>query len=192
MPMINDWSNTITAANAITLSTTNGTITSNSGSAATAIGSSSTGSSSFGNLTGATTVNFGSGSALTTYKQSTSFTPTLTFGSASVGMTFSTQTGTYTRIGNIICINIIMVLTAKGSSTGVAQFGGLPFNNKAQGAIGRLSVSNVVFTGSHVNANTNGANSVPFIQNAGAVTVNLTHAAFANNSELYLSGTYLT
>lgn len=59
------------------------------------------------------------------YEEGT-FTPTLTFGGASVGMTFSTRTGSYTKIGNMVCFVIELILSAKGSSTGTAQIASLP------------------------------------------------------------------
>lgn len=60
------------------------------------------------------------------YEEGT-FTPTLRFGGASVGMTFSSQLGRYTKIGRLVTIHILLVITAKGSSTGVATIGALPF-----------------------------------------------------------------
>jgi hypothetical protein len=53
------------------------------------------------------------------YEEGT-FTPTLTFGGASVGMTYTTQVGAYTKIGNRVFFDLNVVLTNKGSSTGLA------------------------------------------------------------------------
>ena len=47
-----------------------------------------------------------------------SWSPALTFGSGSTGLTYGTQTGTWRRSGNIFVAVIKIVLTAKGSSTG--------------------------------------------------------------------------
>jgi hypothetical protein len=55
------------------------------------------------------------------------FTPTITFGGASVGMTYSRQEGSYVKIGNIVFVRIDIVLTAKGSSTGDVKINNLPF-----------------------------------------------------------------
>lgn len=60
------------------------------------------------------------------YEEGT-FTPSLTFGGAAVGMTYGTQAGSYTKIGNLVTVQIRLVLTAKGSSTGAAIITGLPF-----------------------------------------------------------------
>lgn len=58
-----------------------------------------------------------------------SFTPTLLFGGAAVGMTYSYQAGRYTKIGNRVFFFLEIILTAKGSSTGTATITGQPFTN---------------------------------------------------------------
>lgn len=69
-------------------------------------------------------INFG-GTTLSTYTEST-FTPQLRFGGSSTGITYTTQTGTYTRVGNIINFFINIVLSSKGAQTGDASIFGLP------------------------------------------------------------------
>jgi hypothetical protein len=59
-------------------------------------------------------------------KSATVWTPTLRFGGASVGLTYSTQIGRYTRIGNMVFCRMRIVLTNKGSSTGTCTIAGLP------------------------------------------------------------------
>ena len=54
------------------------------------------------------------------------FTPSLTFGGGSTGMTYGTRLGWKTRIGRYWQVEITIILTAKGSSTGIAQITGLP------------------------------------------------------------------
>lgn len=54
------------------------------------------------------------------------YTPVLSFGGGSTGITYSTQSGTYYRLGNMVFVQIKFQLTAKGSSTGSAAFT-LPF-----------------------------------------------------------------
>lgn len=57
-----------------------------------------------------------------------SWTPALKFGGASTGMTYSSQTGTYNRIGNTVIAELDIRLSAVGSSTGAATITGLPFS----------------------------------------------------------------
>jgi len=55
------------------------------------------------------------------------FTPVLTIGGATTGITYTTQVGTYTRLGNIVNFNIYIILSSKGSLTGGVTITGLPF-----------------------------------------------------------------
>jgi hypothetical protein len=58
------------------------------------------------------------------------FTPSLTFGGSSTGITYSTTpSGTYTKIGNIVMFSLGLTLTSKGSATGVASITGLPITS---------------------------------------------------------------
>jgi hypothetical protein len=54
------------------------------------------------------------------------WTPVLAFGGSSVGIAYGTQTGQYTRVGKIVWVSALIVLTSKGSATGVATVSGLP------------------------------------------------------------------
>lgn len=57
------------------------------------------------------------------------WTPTLSFGGGTTGITYGTQTGVYARLGDIIYCSFSIVLTNKGSSTGTATIGTLPFTS---------------------------------------------------------------
>ena len=59
------------------------------------------------------------------YEEGT-FTPGIAFGGNAVGVTYTTQTGTYTKIGNRFLIDIVITLNDKGSSTGAVTVTGLP------------------------------------------------------------------
>jgi len=117
------------------------------------------------------------------------FTPTLRFGGNSVGMTYSLQTGFYTKVGRLVTFSIELGLSAKGSSTGTATLGGLPFtgfNNPAV-AVGRLS--NITFTG-QVCASCLSSGTTIDLRNtteAGADSV-MTDANFNNVSLIIVSG----
>lgn len=67
---------------------------------------------------------------LSVYDEGT-FTPTIAFGGGSTGVTYTTQSGTYTRIGNRVMWGIRIVLTSRGSSTGNATIQTLPFTPAA-------------------------------------------------------------
>lgn len=70
-------------------------------------------------------INLG-GTNLTVYEEGT-WTPAIRFGSASTGITYSTQVGTYTRVGNIVTAKCRIILTSKGTSVGSLDMTGLPY-----------------------------------------------------------------
>ncbi len=61
------------------------------------------------------------------YYEEGAFTPTLSFGETSVGITYAAQVGKYTRVGNIVTGTATIVLATKGTSVGIAEINGLPF-----------------------------------------------------------------
>jgi hypothetical protein len=129
------------------------------------------------------------------YEEGT-WTPTVTFGGASVGITYNTTfTGaTYTKIGNRVCISGFLLLTNKGSSTGSARIANLPFtsesgNTKYLGA----TVGGSAFTFANqfwafIDPNTNLIN-IHESTEAGASS-SLTNSDFTNGTEFYFSATY--
>jgi len=60
------------------------------------------------------------------YEEGT-FTPTIAFGGASTGVVYTTQTGVYTKIGNLVTFSIALAISNNGSSTGDTTIGTLPF-----------------------------------------------------------------
>jgi hypothetical protein len=60
---------------------------------------------------------------------SSTWTPEVKFGGASVGVTYSSQTGTYVKIGDLVYVTGFVTLTSKGSSTGTFTITGLPFTS---------------------------------------------------------------
>jgi len=64
------------------------------------------------------------------YEEGT-WTPTLRFGGATTGITYTTQLGRYTKIGNRVFADINIALSSKGTATGTATIAGLPFPQAA-------------------------------------------------------------
>jgi len=64
------------------------------------------------------------------YEEGT-FTPVLRIGGASTGITYSSQVGTFTRIGNRVLYSVNISLTSKGSLTGDVNLFTLPYLAKA-------------------------------------------------------------
>lgn len=63
------------------------------------------------------------------YKEVGNWTPVLTLGGATTGITYTTQSGKYHREGDLVTVWCDMVLSSKGSATGSAAITGLPFAN---------------------------------------------------------------
>ena len=115
------------------------------------------------------------------------FTPGLAFGGNAVGMTFSSRTGVYVKIGKIVLVYDYIALSAAGSSTGNATITGLPHaaGTGLTDAIGHTAwyqmASNFVNILAILPTGATAASLVSYSA-AGASYASLTHAAFANNS----------
>ena len=125
------------------------------------------------------------------------FSPTLSFGGASVGLTYSTRNGLAVKIADVVFVTCNMRLTNKGASIGNALISGLPFVSRNStdgeasltvqannmGATAITSLSSVV---------ANNSSAVTVSRYAAGAAVQLTDVDFANNSVLRLSGIYFT
>jgi len=60
------------------------------------------------------------------YEEGT-FTPSITFGGASVGLTYTARNGSYTKVGNVVHFRIGIDINSAGSSTGAMKLTDLPF-----------------------------------------------------------------
>ncbi len=77
------------------------------------------------------------------YEEGT-WTPAIAFGGASVGVTYTTQLGRYTKIGHRVFVDFEMVLSNNGSSAGAVTITGLPFtNNGTLRAYGHLALESI-------------------------------------------------
>ena len=133
--------------------------------------------------------------ALDDYEEGT-FTPTLTFGGASAGVTYnaSFNGATYTKIGNRVFVSGLLVITNKGSSTGDAAIGNLPFTS-VSGQTNYLGayIAGYGFTFADFQYARIAPNSTTIdlaeVTNAGVAT-SLTNADFTNSVDLYFSAHY--
>lgn len=76
----------------------------------------------------------GKTSSLLNWYEEGTFTPTITFGGGSTGITYGSQVGGYTRIGQLVVVTVFISLSNKGSSTGQVKVAGLPFTVKNVGS----------------------------------------------------------
>jgi hypothetical protein len=124
------------------------------------------------------------------------WTPTILFGGASVDVTYAAgRAGQYTKIGRQVTATAYILLTNKGTSTGAASIGGLPYviggssgfySSASFSAISQLSY--VGMLQGYGEINTNRIDLVETTE-AGSQT-NITDADFTNVSQVLVQFTY--
>ena len=132
------------------------------------------------------------------YEEGT-WTPAVSFGNGTTGITFTTQSGGYIKVGAQVTVWAQVNMSSKGSSTGSARITNLPFTNV--NASGRSEGASVVF-----NFWTNFSGTpIPlgYVQN-NATTISISNGIasnsisaladtnFTNTSNFYFNGTYST
>lgn len=118
----------------------------------------------------------------------------LTFGGASVGITYTGATLYYAKIGNMVVFNAYVALSAVGSSTGNAEIIGLPYScvstQTASAAVGGYSYFSSVTS---ITARIPAGTSVIRLYNAASGSVTqLTSSNFTAASTIWIGGTYMT
>jgi|GEM_PF-5258773 len=123
------------------------------------------------------------------------FTPTVSFGGASVGITYGTQAGKYTKIGNVVNYAILIVLTSKGSSVGAASIDGLPFTSSTFNGVTAAVQTNNMAAGTTTALQGQVAASVTsatLSKYAAGVNTQLADTDFTNTSVVRIAGIYFT
>lgn len=126
------------------------------------------------------------------YEEGT-FTPALAIGGGTTGITYSQQVGRYTKIGNRVWIDIVIVLTSKGALTGNLTITGLPFTSSAATAYhATFAVQPYTFaSGNYIFGDLAASSSAISLDNfAAGTTSGLTNTAINNTSQVNLSGSY--
>jgi len=142
-----------------------------------------------GSLT-ASGINFGQ-DTLNYYDEGT-FTPVLEFGGASVGITYALQAGKYTRIGNVVTIAVIILLSSKGTSTGNATVTGLPVAADPTGTqTSTFYATNLTASVPSVLISPGTTLLVRSLASGGAAT-SLTNAEFVNSTTISINMSYFT
>jgi len=126
--------------------------------------------------------------------QPTSFTPSLLFGGAAVGMTYTVREGYWFRQGKLVQFRFGIKLSAKGSSTGVATVAltGLP--QSAYIVPLHLSVdlmSGMTHPPSALIKNATNVVELRTYDGAGSSAGQPTETNFGNTSTLYVAGCYV-
>ena len=155
------------------------------------------GPTGFANLSGitfpATQVPSADANTLDDYEEGT-FTPNLAFGGASVGMSYTRQVGSYTKVGRYVYFSIEIILSNKGSSTGSVTVTNLPFlcvgSNGYNGGANDVYNANMSFWTASAHCIFTGTNVVSIQQVGASGTGFYNNGNFNNNSSLYIHGSY--
>ena len=131
--------------------------------------------------------------ALDDYEEGT-WTMGVSFGGASVGVTYSDQQATYTKIGRQVTVNGYIALSNKGISTGNAFITGLPFtiaNSGGNYSSASFWFVNLTYTGQLISNGPINTTTVSLqeVTEAGANST-ITDADFTNTTGIIISFTY--
>ena len=129
---------------------------------------------------------------LSAYDEGT-WTPVLRFGGGSTGITYSTQTGRYTRIGQAYFFTAVLILTSKGSDTGNADITGLPGSYTTYHAVSVFFYLGTLTSGHHANAlitNVSGSNAITLYDCVSGSLSIMQDTNFNNNTQVIVSGYY--
>jgi hypothetical protein len=122
-----------------------------------------------------------------------SFTPVLRFGGATTGITYTTQSATYTRIGRLVHVQIVIVLSSKGSATGNASIAGIPLAPASADPVSiYLDAMTAGVGDTHVQAVLATGPLITLFDISGGASANLTDVDFTNTSRLQIAGVYRT
>jgi len=125
-----------------------------------------------------------------------SFTPSVTFGGASVGITYSSRVGTYVKVGQLVNCYMYILLTNKGSSTGQFQITGLPFANAnyegAHAAASQWATDLSSISGTFVGYALNGDSFLYFAYLGTGTQTIMTNTNLTNTSAFMINITYRT
>ncbi len=123
-----------------------------------------------------------------------SFTPGIAFGGGSTGITYTTQIGRYTKIGNMVFANLHVQISAVGSDTGNATITGLPFATATLQAAATIGYYDGMsgLTGAIKGFAGTGLTTIALYQSAAAGTLAITQTVFTTASRFYVSIAYRT
>ena len=132
------------------------------------------------------------------YEEGT-WTPTIAFGGASVGVTYNGSTGgRYVKIGKTVWVFGGLFLTSKGSSTGApVTITGLPFAVSSSGETGDFTwaagwIENITYSGTLALWGGSGGNPRFVSIASNSAPTQLSDTAFSNSSSIMLSFCYQT
>jgi hypothetical protein len=122
------------------------------------------------------------------------FTPALTFGGGSTGITYVRRSGAYTRIGNRVFFELELVLSNKGSSTGSAVITGLPLPQVAPNSFPVIAAGSTMVGLTGVvrgyGEQTTAPSSINLTQTNSNGDNVITDTFFSNTAQITITGSY--
>jgi hypothetical protein len=135
----------------------------------------------------ATQVASSDANTLDDYEEGT-WTPTISFATLSVGVTYLTQTGIYTKVGRIVHFSGRVDLSSKGTSVGGAAIVGLPFAANTGAASVGFQTS-IAPSDKQAMLTIDGSQMIVRYA-SGTSTTQSTNSDFSNSSIIIFAGTY--
>jgi hypothetical protein len=132
--------------------------------------------------------------ALDDYEEGT-WTMGVAFGGGTTGITYSNNTGTYTKIGRQVTVNGLITITNKGTSTGSANITGLPFsigNSPSNYGAPSLWIQGITFTDQFEALGIVGSSEIQLaeITNAGAFSLLTSSDFFTSDVQIAINYSY--
>lgn len=135
-----------------------------------------------------------------TFFQTGSWTPVLSFGGVTTGITYSVQKGEYTLLGNVVFATANITLTSKGAAVGNAAIDGLiiPVGSTLDSADGILHVAISLVSDAGFNVMwsnfVKGTTRIDLFEGTTttAALQQITNANFGNDSKFTIQGFYYT
>lgn len=116
------------------------------------------------------------------------FTPELSFGGASTGITYASRNAQWTRLGDRLFLDIRLILTSKGTATGTAQVSTLPFTLAGNVSLVTRLDRMTAGVGDTVYCNVGSGSTFGFQKIASGNFASLTDVDFTNTSDILLAG----
>lgn len=123
------------------------------------------------------------------------WTPAITFGGGSTGITYQSRGGKYTKVGRQVSVSAYILLSSKGSSAGAAAIEGLPFT--IANAVGFYSsaslsaLSQLTFSGIPSGYGAVGSTKIELVESLTTGTqLGISNTNFTNGTQILLQFTY--
>ena len=138
------------------------------------------------------TAGTGTSELLDDYEEGT-WTPELRFGGATPsGIVQTSSLGYYTKVGNLVTVQLKIILSSKGAQTGNAEIYGLPFTAGAGGDAGAYSsyFNNLSLTASQVPIGKASGSDIELRYPLNGVTVRMTHGNITDTTDIRMFSSY--